>query len=412
MADNSKTIFVYENWSSEIPILIGRLYLDIAKGKEAYSFEFDESWLLKNKMKYILDADLNLYSGRQYTNMNKKMFGIFSDSCPDRWGRRLMQRRENILARQEQRKPRSLSESDFLLGVYDESRMGALRFSLSEDGDFLSNDKSFATPPWVSLRKLEAASLAYEKDESGLDDRWISQLIAPGSSLGGARPKASVEATDGSLWIAKFPSKNDEYDIGAWEMVAHELALKCGLNVPEAKIEKFSKNGSTFLSKRFDRNLKNRIHFSSAMTMLGKVDGDDGSYLEIASFIKSYGASPKEDLKELWKRIVFNMAISNTDDHMRNHGFILTKKGWRLAPLYDVNPVPYGNTLALYVDETDNTIDLQLALSIANQFGLNKDEAKETSERIIKVVSEYKNIAKQFGISRGSIEYMEPAFMK
>ena len=217
---------------------------------------------------------------------------------------------------------------------------------------------------------------------------------------------------DGSLWIAKFPSKNDEYDIGAWEMVAHELALKCGLNVPEAKIEKFSKNGSTFLSKRFDRNLKNRIHFSSAMTMLGKVDGDDGSYLEIASFIKSYGASPKEDLKELWKRIVFNMAISNTDDHMRNHGFLLTKKGWRLAPLYDVNPVPYGNTLSLYVDETDNTIDLQLALSIANQFGLNKDEAKETSENILKVVSEYKNIAKQFEISRGSIEYMETAFMK
>ena len=412
MADNSKTIFVYENWSSEIPILIGRLYLDIAKGKEAYSFEFDESWLLKNKMKYILDADLNLYSGRQYTNMNKKMFGIFSDSCPDRWGRRLMQRRENILARQEQRKPRSLSESDFLLGVYDESRMGALRFSLSEDGDFLSNDKSFATPPWVSLRKLEAASLAYEKDESGLDDRWISQLIAPGSSLGGARPKASVEAMDGSLWIAKFPSKNDEYDIGAWEMVAHELALKCGLNVPEAKIEKFSKNGSTFLSKRFDRNLKNRIHFSSAMTMLGKVDGDDGSYLEIASFIKSYGASPKEDLKELWKRIVFNMAISNTDDHMRNHGFILTKKGWRLAPLYDVNPVPYGNSLSLYVDEVDNTIDLELALSIANQFGLRKEEAKEVSENILKVVSGYKNIAKKFGISRGSIEYMEPAFMK
>lgn len=409
--ENQKIIYVYENWSSNLPNLIGRLYVDKAKGKENYSFEYDSLWLLNKNKKYILDADLNLYSGRQYTAVDKKMFGIFSDSCPDRWGRRLMQRRENIIAKKEQRKPRSLTESDYLLGVYDESRMGALRFSLNEGGDFLSNDRDFATPPWVSLRKLEAASLAYEKDESGLDDRWISQLIAPGSSLGGARPKASVEAPDGSLWIAKFPSKNDEYDIGAWEMVAHELAVKCGLNVPEAKLEKYSKNGSTFLTKRFDREIKKRIHFSSAMTMLGRNDGEDGSYLEIASFLKSQGAAPKTDLKELWCRIVFNMSISNTDDHLRNHGFILEKEGWRLSPMYDVNPVPYGDSLSLYVDETDNTIDLDLALSVANQFGLKQDDAKEIIGNILKVVSDYKDIAKGLGISRGSIEYMEPAFM-
>ena len=194
-------------------------------------------------------------------------------------------------------------------------------------------------------------------------------------------------------------------------MVAHELAVKCGLDVPEAKLEKYSKKGSTFLTKRFDREIKKRIHFSSAMTMIGRNDGEDGSYLEIASFLKSQGAAPKVDLKELWCRIVFNMAISNIDDHLRNHGFILEKEGWRLSPMYDVNPVPYGNSLSLYVDETDNTIDLDLALSVANQFGLKQDEAKEIIGNILKVVSDYKDIAKGLGISRGSIEYMEPAFM-
>lgn len=244
--------------------------------------------------------------------------------------------------------------------------MGAIRFKTEENGEFLSDDKEMAAPPWATLRTLEEASRQFEKEENILEEKWLNQLLKPGSSLGGARPKASVQAPDGELWIAKFPSRKDEYDIGAWEKVAHDLANICGLNVPESRFEIFSKLGGTFLVKRFDRAGKRRIHFASAMTMLGKEDGacaEDGSgYLDIASFLKANSAMPEVDLRELWRRIVFNMAISNTDDHLRNHGFLLTQKGWRLSPLYDVNPVPYGDMLALNVDEINNDISLNLRL--------------------------------------------------
>lgn len=325
-----KVIYVYADFAPYENELVGRINVTQSRGKEFYSFEYEDSWLDYQQM--TLDPDLQLYKGRHYLNDDKNIFGVFADSCPDRWGRRLMNRRAEICAKELQEKPKKLMESDYLLGVYDEARMGGLRFKLDKDGEYLSNDKDFATPPWTSLRKLEQASLAFEKEDNVLDDKWLKQLIAPGSSLGGARPKASVMAPDGSLWIAKFPSKHDDIDSGAWEMVVHELAQLCGLNVPEAKVERFSKLGTTFLVKRFDRNGTERIHFSSAMTMLGKTDGanasDGSSYLEIVSFLKANGSKPKEDLEELWKRIVFSMAVSNTDDHFRNHGFILEKSGW------------------------------------------------------------------------------------
>ena len=343
-----KTIYIYECWSSDQPLLMGCLYVDILRGKESCSFEYDEKWLKTHPGQFFLDPDLQLYRGRQYAPMDKALFGIFADSCPDRWGRMLMRRREAILAAREGRKPKQLTETDYLLGVYDESRMGALRFSLQVGGPFLSCDSDMATPPWVALRELEAASLAFEQDEDTLNDRWLRQLLAPGSSLGGARPKATVRASDGTLWIAKFPSKQDEQNTGAWEQVAHELARICGLNVPESKLTSFSDAGSTYLVKRFDREGMKRIHFSSAMSLLGQTDGaSDSSYLDLVDFITQAGASPRKDLAELWKRIVFSMAISNTDDHLRNHGFLLTEKGWRLSPMYDVNPVPYGETLSL-----------------------------------------------------------------
>ena len=225
-----------------------------------------------------------------------------------------MNRREELRARTASEKPRKLTESDYLLGVYDESRMGGLRFKVDPSGEFLSNEKDYATPPWTSLRELERASTAFEQDDIGDEGKWLRQLLAPGSSLGGARPKASVMAPDGTLWIAKFPSKNDSFDSGAWEMTVHNLAVLCGITVPEAKAEKFSKLGTTYLVKRFDRDGKRRVHFSSAMTMLGKTDGagaaEGSSYLEIASFLKANGAKPKEDLSELWNRIVFSMAVS------------------------------------------------------------------------------------------------------
>lgn len=267
---------------------------------------------------------------------------------------------------------------------------------------------------WKAGWKKEI-SYAFENDDTGLEEKWLKQLIAPGSSLGGARPKASVMAPDGSLWIAKFPSKHDDFNSGAWEMVAHDLAMKCGLNVPEAKVEKFSKLGTTFLVKRFDRVGAQRIHFSSAMTMLGKKDGanatDGSSYLEIVSFLKADGAKPKRDLEELWKRIVFSMAVSNTDDHFRNHGFILSDEGWELSPLYDVNPDIYGEYLSLNVDADNSSIDFELAVQAAPYYGIGKKYAVQEVDKIKNTVREsWKELAKKYGISRGEIERMSPAF--
>lgn len=293
--------------------------------------------------------------------------------------------------------------------------MGGIRFKLDIDGEFLSNDKDTAAPPWAALGTLEEASRNFEKDENGLTDKWLKQLIKPGSSLDGARSKVTVVDTSGQLWIAKFPSKNDESDTGAWEKVVHDLARMCGLNVPESKIEKISKLGSTFLVKRFDRGGEKRIHFASAMTLLGKTDGasaEDGtSYLDIAGFIKAYGANPKSDLVELWKRVVFNMAVTNTDDHLRNHAFILTNNGWILSPLYDVNPVPYGDELSLLVDSEDNSINVDLAIRTAPRYGITEKEATKLSEEILVVVRDnWERLAKEYGLSRGQSENMRPAF--
>ena len=360
MASNQITIYVYESFQSTEPNFLGTLFVENVRGRESCSFEYDADWLKSSTNYMYLDPDLQLYAGRQYPTGAKNVFGLFADSSPDRWGRLLMTRRERILAEQEGRKPRKLLDSDFLLGVYDETRMGAIRFKLDKDGPFLSDDSETPTPPWTSLRTLEEASRQFENDESGLEQKWINQLIKPGSSLGGARPKATVLDTSGNLWIAKFPSKHDDVNVGAWEKVTHDLARLCGLDVPESMLIDFSKYGSTFLVRRFDRNGAARIHFASAMTMLGKTDGasaaDGSSYLELVSFIKANGAAPKRDLTELWKRIVFNMAVSNTDDHMRNHGFILKADGWHLSPLYDVNPVPEGDELSLCVNEDDATM--------------------------------------------------------
>ncbi|MBO5278681.1 MAG: type II toxin-antitoxin system HipA family toxin [Lachnospiraceae bacterium] len=407
--DNVNEIYVYENWKTDIPSFVGTIYADGGRGKQVISFEYADEWLKKLSNNTMLDPDIGLFKGRQYAPADKPMFGAFADSCPDRWGRLLMKRREAIIAKKEERKPRTLTEIDYLLGVYDETRMGGLRFSIKKDGSFLSDDKELATPPWMTLRKLESASLAFEKNDDGMEEKWLKQLVAPGSSLGGARPKASVLAPDGSLWIAKFPSKNDETDVGAWEMVTHDLAVMCNLNVPEAKLEKFSKSGSTFLTKRFDRDGSKRIHFASAMTLLGKTDG--AGYLDIASVIRQSSMAPKKDIHELWRRIVFNMAVSNTDDHLRNHGFIMGTEGWMLSPVYDVNPNIYGDTLSLNVDSESNLIDFNLALSVSKLFNLSQPQAIEELNNIKDIVeSNWRKLAKQYGLSRSEIEDMSPAF--
>lgn len=414
MAINQKTIFVYDDFSTDQPVLMGSLYVNVIKGGESYSFEYDKGWLKKTGLTLTLDPELMPYSGRQYPT-GKNIFGLFADASPDRWGRVLMNKRERILAEKEGRKPSKLYDSDYLLGVYDETRMGGIRFKVNPEGPFLSDDKETAAPHWATLRTLEEASRNFENDETGLTEKWLNQLIKPGSSLGGARPKATVVDTKNQLWIAKFPSKNDENDTGAWEIVAHDLAALCGLNVPEAKLEKFSPLGSTFLIKRFDRLGSKRVHFASAMTLLVKKDGasaaDGSSYLDIAAFIKSYGAQPKKDLIELWKRIVFNMAVTNTDDHLRNHAFILTDKGWILSPLYDVNPVPYGDELSLNVDEYDNSISIDLAVQTAVKFGISKSDAEAVAEDILQIVRDnWERTAAGYALTRRQIEEMRPAF--
>jgi serine/threonine-protein kinase HipA len=413
-----KQIFVYADWPElPAPALMGCLNTQIVRGREIFSFEFASGWL-KSKSALILDPDLQFYSGRQYAEAGKNTFGIFMDSSPDRWGRQLMRRREAIKARHEDRLVRQLQESDYLLGVHDVTRMGALRFKLDESGDFLNHNFELPAPPWTSLRELEVACRHYE-EESPADnehEKWLTMLLAPGSSLGGARPKANVLDNEGNLWIAKFPSRSDSANTGAWEMVAHELARKIGLNVPECRIEKFSKHGSTFLSKRFDRKFAKRIHFASAMTLLGRSDGDNYSsgcsYLDLAQFIVQHGAKPNDDLEELWRRIVFNISVSNTDDHLRNHGFLLTSRGWILSPAYDINPNPRGGGLSLNISMDDNSLDYELALSVAPQFRLSMLQAKKHLANIRDVVGRWHEIALKLKIPRLEIENFTLAFRK
>lgn len=406
-------IFVYGDWEAlNGPSLIGRLNVEMLRGKEVFSFEYDEKWL-STKKNILFDPDLQLFRG----SSDKPLFGIFTDSCPDRWGRMLLQRNEALNAKKEGRTVRKLNESDFLIGIEDFSRMGALRFKTERDGDFLAVSGENSVPLWTSIRELERAAFILDsQDEDDSDTmRRLRMLLSPGSSLGGARPKASVRDTDGSLWIAKFPSGKDDRDVGCWEMVTHELAAGCSLNVPSAMRKKCSDNGTTFLTKRFDRTSEGqRIHFLSAMTALGKIDETDSesgiSYLDIASFIMQYSSSPSEDLKELWKRIVFSIAVSNTDDHLRNHGFLLTPRGLRLSPMYDVNPNPGGTGLSLNIDEYDNALDYDTAIAASGYYELSKDKAAGIVREIRKAVSLWESVASDMGIPRSETEYMRSCF--
>ena len=413
-----KEILVFADWLGiKEPILMGTLYSEIIRGKEIFSFQYTDEWL-NSKYAQIIDPDLQLYKGTQYLEDKKSNFGIFLDSSPDRWGRLLMRRHEAVLARVEKRPGKTLFESDYLLGVFDEYRMGGLRFKEIIDGPFLNDNREFVTPPWTSLNELEQASLKIESDEI-IDDpeylKWLNMLIAPGSSLGGARPKASISDDTNNLWIAKFPSLSDEKDIGGWEMVVHDLAVESGLNVADAMVKKYSNKYHTFLTKRFDRiTRKKRIHFASAMTMLGYTDGTDFhegvSYLELAEFLVTNGAKVNRDLEELWKRIVFSICVTNTDDHLRNHGFILTDKGWILSPAYDINPVENGTGLKLNISENDNSLDFDLAFDVIEYFRLDEKKAVNIIKQIKSVVSNWRSLANRYNISKTEQELMAKAF--
>ena len=412
-----KDIYVYMDWQeSDSPIQMGVLHSEVLRGKEVFSFENNTDWLTYKQFR-ALDPDLAQFSGKQYLPADKSNFGMFLDSSPDRWGRMLMRRREAINARLENRPSRTLTEADYLLGVYDGNRMGALRFKLSPDDEFMDNNKAMATPPWTSIRDLEYASLQLEK-ENLKDDaeyaKWLNMLIAPGSSLGGARPKANILDNNGALWIAKFPSGHDTKDMGAWEAVTAEMARKCGIEMAESRAQKFSNRQHTFLTKRFDRINGKRIHFASAMTLLGYTDGTKSaegvSYLELAEWIGRNCNNVSQNLEQLWRRIVFNIAVSNCDDHLRNHGFLLTPKGWTLSPAYDINPDEHGMGLKLNISEDDNSLDFELALSVAAYFGLDNATSDEIINQTKKVVSNWQQLATQYGISRSEQEDNAGAF--
>ena len=415
----SKKINVYADWIGlKEANQMGILTTVQTRGKEIFSFEYTQDWILSGQSQSI-DPKLQFYTGLQFNQEDKPNFGVFLDSSPDRWGRLLMKRREAIIARKEERKPKVLLESDFLLGVYDEHRIGALRFKLNPEADFLSADKALAAPPWASLRDLEYASLQLEADHEEADEeaiKWLNLLIAPGASLGGARPKASIKDAQGSLWIAKFPSGDDDRDIGAWEYVAMQIAKEAGLCVTDFEIRQFSSKHHTYLSRRFDRTENGeRIHFASAMTLLGYNDGADHqdgiSYLELAEFLIQQGANVDADLKELWTRIVLNICLKNTDDHLRNHGFLLVENGWKLSPLYDVNPFAEGLGLTLNISEDDNSLNLDLAMSVIDYFRLKEKEAKAIMNRVQQSVSNWRKIAGEIKISRAEQNRMKAAFV-
>jgi len=408
-----KRVYVFADWEQfNKPMLVGELRVDIVKNKEHFRFSYDPQWLTSEFSQQI-DPELQLYSGDQHSDTSQN-FRVFLDSCPDRWGRLLMKRREAALARQQKSRPRVLTEIDYLLGVHDNYRMGALRFKLEPDGDFLDNNKKLTAPPISSLRELEYAAEKVEGDGS-LDDpdylKWLYMLMSPGSSLGGARPKSCVVEQDDSLWIAKFPSRYDDYDIAAWEYLAYLLAIDAGINMSECRIIKFNNQYHTFLTKRFDRTEQSRLHFTSAMTQLKYYDGDyDASYLELAQFITENGSDTKKDLMQLWRRIIFNIAISNTDDHLRNHGFIYCKGGWLLSPAYDLNPVTPANGLHLNITDDDNSLGYDLAMEVIEFFQLSQPEAQQVKMEVLESVSNWRKVANKIGISRAEQQLMEPAF--
>lgn len=417
---NKRSVYVYAHWLGMVdPVLMGKLYSERLKGNEVFSFEYDEKWL-QNGPSHLLDPNLHLYSGLHYLTEGQQNFGIFLDSSPDRWGRILMRLREAAWARKENRQEQKLYETDYLLGVYDGHRMGALRFKLDENGPFLNDNIALASPPWASIRELEQISLRLEEEDAIQDPeylKWLSMLVVQGSSLGGARPKASIVDNEGVLWIAKFPGKTDSGDSGGWEIVTYELAKAAGLSMAESKAQKFSSKHYTFLTKRFDRTNKNdRIHFASAMTMLGYNDGQDHkdgiSYLELVEFIMTHGANVDHDLEELWRRIVFSICVSNTDDHLRNHGFILTDRGWLLSPAYDINPDETGSGLKLNISENDNSLDLDLAMQVREYFRLEQKRAEEIIAEVKAAVKLWKRVAAKYKISQAEQELKAMAFQR
>ncbi len=409
----SDEVFIFADWEQfDEPAFVGTLRSTTIKSKEHFSFTYANAWLDSEFVQQV-DPDLQLYGGEQHAE-DARNFRAFLDSCPDRWGRLLMKRREAVQAHQQDRRVRVLREIDYLLGVHDFYRMGALRFKRVMDGPFLDNDDKLAVPPIARLRELEHAVRQVE-EKSDPDDpdylKWLSMLMAPGSSLGGARPKSCVIDEHNTLWIAKFPSRHDEYDVAAWEYVVYQLAQRAGIPMSRCRVETFNGPYQTFLTQRFDRTPDSRLHFSSAMTQLRYYDGDnDASYLELAEFLVNEGSDTEKDLEQLWRRIIFNIAVSNTDDHLRNHGFIFHQGGWRLSPAYDINPVTPADGLHLFITDNDNRLDYTLALDVIDFFRLKASQANIIRAEVLAAVEHWRTEATALKLSRHEQNRMAGAF--
>lgn len=383
---------------------------------DIFSFNYHDAWLRRGAA-FAFDPDLALISGAQYPAAKRASFGIFLDSSPDRWGRVLMQRRENLRARAERRAPSALGEWDFLLGVHDETRLGALRFRTGPDAPYIDNDPSRAAPPLTSLAALQSASLNFETHIEEEDHpkyaQWLAQLFAPGTSLGGARPKASIRDESNALCIAKFPSRSDTRDVGAWEIVAHRLAARAGIDVPNVRAIKLGDSTyTTFLARRFDRTDGGRRRaFVSAMTLTQRTDGEPGaSYLELVDLLQSRGAHMTRDCEELFRRVLFNIVIHNTDDHLRNHGFFIGPDGIELSPVYDINPSIERTHLSLAINEHDTSCDVSIAMDACRDYGVSSRRAARIFEEVSSGIADWRREARLLAIPMAEQAFMRAAF--
>ena len=414
-----KKLFVYADfdWLKEAE-LVGELGYESLRGSDSYSFKFADSWIKKYNA-IALSDDLNNYPGIQYTQPEKDIFGCFADALPDRWGRTLFLRREQIMAQEENRPVRRLSSFDFLTGIDDHSRMGGFRFKETPDGEFINTDNTLRVPPLTDLRELIAASKEIERSEGTNiipEKKWITQLVQPGSSLGGARPKANVIDENHNIFIAKFPSLNDDYDVGIWEHFCHLLAKNAGINAAETKVITTNDKHHTLLSHRFDRTYAGRrIHFASAMTLLGLNDGDNATtghgYIDIVDFIISGCTDVDANLRELFRRVAFNICVGNSDDHFRNHGFLLTAKGWTLSPAYDMNPT-LNDHQSLLINNKTNTADLSILLDSCDEYMLTHEVAKGIIDEVLEAVKGWRTLANRLGIAKREMNLFEGVFKK
>ena len=376
-------------------------------------FVYEPEWL-KNSQAFALDPDLSLGEGTYFPNVEAGNFRVFDDSAPDRWGQTLMKRREALAAKDESRKPKTLYAWDFLLGVEDVSRQGALRFRRPDKEVFLAHE-ALTVPPVASLKELEIA--AREISAKRIDDlkalrQWLNVLVAPGASLGGARPKASFTETNGSLWIAKFPAADDTRDVGAWEALAQRLAARAGIDVPESQLRRFHSDYHTFCVRRFDRAAARRRFYASAMALLRKDQSEGTSYLDLAEFLQAHGAKDHiaSDLEQLFRRVAFNVAIGNRDDHLRNHGFLLTASGWRLAPAFDLNPNTDRAEHVLNIDEQDSRPSLATVIETSEWYVESKDRGAAIVAEVLHATQQWRRAAQALKIARADIELTAAAF--